>query len=216
MIEKLKITAQDDKRSFTVMLNPNTLKHDLGINYTNNECKNRQAQGDIAPSMDYKAYQSEKLSFEILVDATGVVEQPKASKVDTQIDALKNVIYRYVGTQHQPSVVTLTWGNLSFKGRLTSMGVSYILFSSSGVALRAKINLAFEQYMDEEEKAKLAKKSSPDLTHVVTFKAGDTLPLLCAQIYHNAAYYMEVARVNRLASIRHIPIGTQLYFPPLV
>lgn len=215
-MEKLKITAIDDQRTFSVMLNPNTFKHDLGINYSNDACKNRQAQGDIAPTMNFTGYQSEKLNFELMLDATGVVEQDDAASVDDQIDSLKNVIYRYVGNQHQPSIVTITWGDLSFKGRLTTMGIAYVLFDSTGIALRAKINLSFEQYMDEQEKAKLAKKSSPDLTHIVEFKAGDTLPLLCEQIYHDCTYYMEIAKVNHLASIRQIPTGTRLYFPPLV
>lgn len=215
-MQRLKITAQDDQRSFTVMLNPNSLKHDLGINYTNNSCKNRQAQGAIAPTLDFEAYQSEKLSFEIVIDGTGVVDQTNIPSVDSQIDSLKNIIYRYVGTEHQPSIVILTWGHLSFKGRLTSMGISYTLFSASGIALRAKINLAFDQYMDASEQQKLAKKSSPDLTHIITFKAGDSLPLLCQKIYKNPAYYMDVARINQLTSIQKIPIGTVLYFPPLV
>jgi nucleoid-associated protein YgaU len=58
-------------------------------------------------------------------------------------------------------------------------------------------------------------KSSPDLSHLVTVKAGDTLPLLCCNIYGSSVYYLEVARVNGLAHFRDLAPGMQLLFPPL-
>jgi nucleoid-associated protein YgaU len=63
------------------------------------------------------------------------------------------------------------------------------------------------------EKKKAA--SSPDLTHLITVKAGDTLPLLCDRIYRDSGYYMEVARINGLSSFRNLQPGTTLKFPPL-
>jgi nucleoid-associated protein YgaU len=35
------------------------------------------------------------------------------------------------------------------------------------------------------------------------------------QIYGDSSYYMEIARVNKLANINAIKPGDQLYFPPL-
>lgn len=54
------------------------------------------------------------------------------------------------------------------------------------------------------------KWDSQDMSHLVTVRAGDTLPLLCKRIYSDPAYYMEVARVNRLVNFRNV-----LRFPPL-
>jgi len=90
-----------------------------------------------------------------------------------------------------------------------------VLFDSSGVPLRATATLDFTQFLTEQEKEALAKKSSPDLTHHVVFKAGDTLPGLCHQIYKDSSYYSKVAAYNQLPSVRNIAPGTKLYFPPL-
>lgn len=60
-----------------------------------------------------------------------------------------------------------------------------------------------------------ANGNSPDMSHLVTMRAGDTLPLLCKRIYSDPAYYMEVARVNRLVNFRNLLPGSVLRFPPL-
>jgi hypothetical protein len=219
MVDKLKIVSMPSSGSsqtFTAMLNPNSIKHDFGIGYTDDPCKHQQSQGDIAPTVQFQGYQSEKLDFEIMIDATGVVEYTGGESVQDQLNQLKSVAYAYNGKQHEPNPVKITWGStLSFRGRLTSMAVSYVLFDSSGVPLRATVTMSFTQFLTEQEKEALAKKSSPDLTHYVVFKAGDTLPSLCYQIYNDSSYYPEVAEYNQLSSVRGIRPGTKLYFPPL-
>ncbi len=96
------------------------------------------------------------------------------------------------------------------------MAVSYVLFDSSGVPLRATVTMNFTQFLTEQEKEALAKKSSPDLTHYVVFKAGDTLPSLCHQIYNDSSYYPEVAAYNQLSSVRGIRLVPNSTFHHLV
>ncbi|SBS31973.1 hypothetical protein MSP8886_02298 [Marinomonas spartinae] len=221
MVDKLKIESISPSgkvsTTFNTTLNPNSIKHDLGIGYTNDPLLHPQAQGDIAPKVDFQGYQSEKLDFDIMIDATGVVEQKKAKSVQDQLALLKKATYAYNGKQHEPNPVIITWGKtLSFRGRLTSMGISYVLFDTNGVPLRATVSLKFTKFLTEKEKQAIAKKSSPDLTHIVEFKMGDTLPQLCQEIYNDSSYYMDVARANQLVSVRQIAPGTKLYFPPLV
>jgi nucleoid-associated protein YgaU len=69
--------------------------------------------------------------------------------------------------------------------------------------------------MSKEQQALQEANSSPDLTHTIEVKAGDTLPLLCYQVYKNAAYYPEVARINRLNNLHELRPGQRLTFPPL-
>jgi nucleoid-associated protein YgaU len=93
--------------------------------------------------------------------------------------------------------------------------VEHILFTPGGASLRAWAELTFESFISNEEEAKEADKSSPDLSHRVIFKAGDTLPLLCYRIYRDASYYPKVARANGLTSFRRIKPGTPIWFPPI-
>ncbi|AYH49425.1 peptidoglycan-binding protein [Dickeya fangzhongdai] len=214
-MQKLTIRTLDKKQQFDVMLNPAGIRHEHGINYSNRSAAGHRALGSLAPRLGFASYQSETLSFEMMIDGTGVVEQPQKPDVAGQITQLKNVVYRYVGDKHEPSVVVLTWGTLSFKGRLTRLAIRYSLFDTAGAPLRATVELRFDNYLDSNEQALRANRSSPDLTHSVVVKQGDTLPQLCQAIYQDSAYYVAVARYNNLTSVRHIVPGTRLYFPPL-
>ncbi len=76
--------------------------------------------------------------------------------------------------------------------------------------------MCFVEDLDTEEaRAALDRLSSPDLTHVRTVQAGDTLPLLCTSIYGSARHYLLVARHNGLDDFRQLQPGQQLQFPPL-
>ena len=111
--------------------------------------------------------------------------------------------------------VALT-ATLLFKGRLESLTLNYTLFRPNGMPLRARANASFVGFTDELLLHSKIKKNSPDLTHVITVQAGDTLPLLCNRIYGRSDYYSQVAEVNGLTAFRDLRPGTQLVFPPLV
>ncbi|KUM55266.1 peptidoglycan-binding protein [Rheinheimera sp. EpRS3] len=199
------------------MINPASLNHQLGISY-NTDNSNNLPVGKSAVESKLSQYQQEKLSFDLVLDGTGVVpvsaqQEPDVSK---QIKQLKNVVYHYVGEKHEPSIVKLQWGqSFSFVGRLNSMTVDYTLFKPGGDPLRAKIKLNFGSYMSNKQEALKADRQSPDLTHQVLVKAGDTLPNLCYRIYRDSSYYLAVAEFNQLDSVSVLTPGRQLYFPPL-
>jgi hypothetical protein len=58
-------------------------------------------------------------------------------------------------------------------------------------------------------------RQSPDVSHQIEIKEGDTIMSLCEEIYGDSKYYIEVARINGLKSIRNLKLGSLLYFPPL-
>ena len=63
------------------------------------------------------------------------------------------------------------------------------------------------------EEALRAQRSSPDMTHIVRVRAGDTLPLLCQRIYRDASKYLEIARLNELDGFRALAPGSELQLP---
>ena len=89
------------------------------------------------------------------------------------------------------------------------------MFKPSGDPLRATVTLDFVGTMSSTEAALMANRSSPDLSHMVEVRQGDTLPLLCQRIYGDPAYYLDVARFNRLVDFRNLKPGGKLHFPPL-
>lgn len=206
-------TAIDSSTSFTVMLNPAEFKHSFGISYDK-----KKTQGQAAADPKFSAIDAEKVAFTIILDGTGVVPAaPNAAPKDvkTLVADLNKVVYQYIGTRHEPGHVRLLWGSLIFFGRLESMSTQYTLFRPSGAPLRAKLDLSFTGAMSKQESALVSNRSSPDLSHRVVVREGDTLPLLCHHFYGDPSYYIEVARFNRLVEFRQLVPGTKLHFPPL-
>ena len=202
----------DSKVSFTVQLNPADLKHSRSISYSDTN-----AQGGINKSPKFSAVGADKVNFSLLLDGTGAVPMAAADRVDvkTQLENLTKVVYQYIGTQHEPGHVRLLWGTLIFFGRLESISTQYTLFKPSGDPLRAKVELAFMGSMSKTEAELESNLSSPDLTHSIEVREGDTLPLLCKRIYGEPDYYLDVARFNDLLDFRNLKPGVKLSFPPL-
>ena len=198
---------------FEAMINPAEFKHSAGISYDK-----QKTLGEAAANPKFSAVDDEKVSFALVLDGTGVVPGAGARTpvaVKTHLEQLRKVIYQYVGTRHEPPHVRLLWGSLIFFGRLESMSTQYTLFKPSGEPLRAKVDLSFVGAMSKRESELVSNRSSPDLSHRVQVREGDTLPLLCERIYGDSGYYLDVAAFNRLADFPRLQPGRHLHFPPL-
>lgn len=204
-----KVTVEESKK-FEVMLNPASYKQSESITYNK-----KKTLGQFESDQNFSAVNPKKLDFSIFIDGTGVVTQSGKPDVKTQIDQLNDIVYKYKGDKHEPNHLRLLWGSLIFFGRLESMTINYTLFAPGGPPLRAEVALSFSSFLTAKEEALLTNKKSPDMTHIVTFKAGDTVPHLCYRIYGDGAYYMQVARINNITNFRDIKPGTTLHFPPL-
>ena len=195
---------------FNAMLNPSAIKRSLAIDYDVKEVPGLSAQ-----TPKFQSTQSGGLSFELLLDGTGAVPDSSDQTVTQRVEALGKLVYQYAGQKHEPNVVQVLWGDFLFYGRLKSMNLDYQLFKPSGEPLRVRVSLDFIGTMTSAEEARMAGRSSPDLSHVVEVRAGDSLPLLCQRVYGDAAYYVDVARHNRIVNFRAIRPGQKILFPPL-
>lgn len=204
------ITAKPSSQ-FTVLLNPAELSEGYSISY---DPATRLGQSAANPR--FAAVKPESVTFSIVLDGTGAVPSESGpTEVTQQLENLTDVIYTYVGSRHEPSHVQLVWGSWSFTGRLQSIDIQYTLFKPNGAPLRAKLTLTFTSAMSEKEAELRADQQSPDLSHRVLVRDGDTLPLLCDRIYGDPGYYIDVARFNGLVDFRRLEPGSRLHFPPL-
>ena len=211
---KFKTKVGGGNNPFTVWVNPGSYAYSRTVKYSD-----RQAQGATGGSPEYNRGGDADLSFELIFDATGVIPEPTGQSYDNGVgDVIKNFIELLAtvnGNTHTPNYLIVGWAGLQFQGVLTSLKIDYSLFRPDGTPLRAKMAVAFKYYSSEDMLAKAAGLNSPDLTHIVTVVAGDTLPALCHRIYGDSRYYARVARFNRLSGFRNLPPGTELLFPPL-
>jgi len=213
-VSKLKIYAYSDARyssrvgSYELQINPESFKHSHKNNYA------KEKTTDTAGTTPkYVLPDPQTVSFNFHLDVTGVVDNKR--DLTRLINEFKSVAYNFVGTIHSPNYLKLVWGDFYFKCRLTSLDIDYLLFNPSGSPLRAKLDVTFMQYQSPAELEALAKKSSPDLTHVRIVAPGDSLPLMCYRIYGDSRYYIQIAKFNRLNDFRNLQPGTRISFPPL-
>lgn len=222
-LEHMVITAYSDAeynnqtgQPFTVWINPATYTHDYTITYAD-----RQAPGSPAPSPEFNRVGQESVSFDLIFDTTGVIPPPipgtplPSDGVAGLIDTFIALVATVNGVIHRPNYVKLSWAQLQFQCVLTKLNVSYSLFKPNGTPIRAKVSVTFLSFASEKQLAAEANLMSPDLTHLVTIAAGDTLPALCHRIYGTSTYYLKVAAFNRLLDFRTLRPGMQLAFPPL-
>ncbi|WP_051260815.1 CIS tube protein [Algoriphagus marincola] len=161
--------------------------------------------GDSKPNTDLIS--NDKIS------AIQIIQKDK--HVDRAIQKFLDITQKIQSDTHKPNFLQINWGAFQFRGVLESATINYKLFNSAGLPIRATISAKFKQSISREEQAAETSRNSPDLTHIRTVKAGDTLPIMCQRIYGTPDYYLEIARINQLKNFRKLEIGEELSFPPV-
>ena len=229
---KLKIKAYSDERfseeisegEFKSLLNPDKYTFNYKIEQNNN-----QASGTSSSAVRFNKIPPENLDLEFVFDRTGVVVDYGSPSTDADdkvykdegngiiddIEKFKRVVFDYNGDNHRPNYLVISWGTLLFKGTLTEMNITYKLFKSDGLPLRASVRAKFKGFVEDNLRVARENNSSPDLTHVLMVKEGDTLPLMTYRIYGDPKYYLEVAKANGIANFRKLKAGQMIVFPPI-
>jgi hypothetical protein len=189
---------------YTLKLNPESIKRNRAIVIEAGEAGDTGAQVN-----QYKTYGDETMDLDFFLDCTGAIPGSPDS-VDAELEALSAVIYDYSGEIHKPKYLFIEYGSFSFRCMMTAFNTEYMLFDQDGKALRAKVHLALKSV-----KQSTVQKSSPDMSHAFTIREGDTLPLLCKEVYGKMDYYLQVAAHNGLTNFRELEVGSTIELPPL-
>lgn len=214
---------------YTVLINPET----YSLTYSQ-EINQETPQGKSLPVISYNRGNTQTMNFKFLFDGTGVIKTGDGGllsglasgiaipgvdattlDVATEIGKFKKVVYDFYGKEHQPPYVQIKWGVLLYNCLLTQMNITFKLFKPDGTPLRAEADCTFTSAIELEKLIALMDKKSPDLTHILTVKEGDTLPLMCFREYGDSKYYYQVAEFNHLLDFKTLTPGLKLSFPPL-
>jgi len=196
---------------YATMINPESISIEKNIGNTNNE---GQVIGTQATLM-YKNTPVQKMSFEIVIDCTGIVDGIRTD-LKKEIDHLEEIIYAYNGDYHRPNYVKILWGNIEFNSLLENYSLKYTLFNNDGMPLRAKATLSFGRYLSKTMIDIIEGRKSPDITQLITVQTGDILPQLCNRVWNSSENFVQVARYNELNKFRHLKGGTKIIFPPIL
>ena len=203
---------------FQVQINPESYATEFKVAYNN-----PQAQGTSANQAAFTRTPPPEISFEFLFDNTGIIKKTSGNEggltqddsftnLTDKIEQLRAILVGHQGDTHEPNHLHLCWGTLLFKGRCTSLNITYKLFDPDGSPIRAICKATFTGSLEEKLRVALENNKSPDLTHFRIVKKGDTLPLMCYKIYGDSKYYLQVAQVNKLNNFRELNPGDEIFF----
>ena len=207
--------TQSELGSFTVMFNPNTFSINNKFEYNRNDAK-----GQNGGDPQFQQIPPLEFSIDFTLDGTGVglanYNSDKTDYVKKQVSALRHTTASYInGEIHRPNYLAILWGTFYLECVLTAMNITYNLFDREGSPLRAKISCSFLERIAPGKGGRQSRLESPDLTKYVLIKEGDQLPLLAQKKYGDAAYYLQVAKVNNLKSFRKLIPGSSIMLPPI-
>ena len=217
-------------RKFKAQYNPETFSiHHESV------FQDQQGIGSTSGASPWSYSRPKRLSVDLVLDGTNAEYTAlemlfPLPSVAERINSFVATCYRLVGDIHQPLFLKLKWGNAlggfaalpgfgglsepSFNCRLQSVDIRYQAFDRDGSPLHAVLSARFVEQLDPAKQAAAENRSSPDLTHRRVVAAGDTLPLLCREIYGSPSHYLRVAQVNALDDFRNLTVGQELIFPP--
>ncbi len=210
-------TGEDKARQFSTPINPESFTKNFKVSVDT-----QRGHGSPGAEVKYKSTAPEELKLDFVLDGTKTMEgyggdtRDYISKpVELQLKDFLNCAYNMDGKIHRPRFLIVFWGSeINFRCVLSNVEINYTLFEPDGRPLRVKISATFLNHKSREELIEEKKLSSPDLTHYRQVKQGDRLDLMTYNIYDDPRYFMQIASINNLTSLRNVRPGQELYFPP--
>jgi nucleoid-associated protein YgaU len=200
---------------FTVLFNPDSFTIETKVDY-----KTPDAKGQTGGDPVFEKVPAMEFSIEIVIDGTGVgpgnAGRGDGDYVKDQVKKLRKVTGCNInGDIHRPNYLAVLWGNIFIECVLTSLTVAYTLFDREGAPLRAKLTCNFLERIGAGKDGRQSRLESPDLTKFLSVRQSDTLDLIANDNYDDPAWYLQLARINKLRNFRNIPPGTRLILPPI-
>jgi hypothetical protein len=214
-LEKARITNTVTGEDITVMFNPEEYTLNKDINYAQTG-----VPGLSAPILQFVHGNMQTLEMELFLDTyeahreNGRTLNRAASDVrvlSRKVTDLMNID----ATMHAPPVLLFTWGSLSFTCVLARASQRFVMFVADGTPVRARLQVTFNEFRNVDLEAKEVKRESANFSKVHVVRQGETLSLIAAQTYGNAALWRPIALVNHVENPRSLEAGSLLRIPQL-
>ncbi len=98
---------------------------------------------------------------------------------------------------------------------LASAGERYIMFLPSGVPVRARLQVTFNEFTNAEFEAKEVKRETADYTQIYVVGQDETLSGIAGRVYRNAQQWRPIALRNGIDDPRTLETGQRLLIPRL-
>ena len=171
----------------------------------------------LTTTLHFDSYSDSSLvpSAQLLsVTALSVGLENKLKPVTDKINKLEKAAH-VDGKGHEPPLVIFSWGNLHFKGHITSFSAEYTLFSMEGKPIRANVNLTIAEYIDPSMDSKKSPFESPDRTKSRVIVEGMSLWGIAYEEYGDCEKWRVIARENHIMDPTKLEPGMVLLIPAI-
>lgn len=184
----------------------------------------RRAQWQVTPTVaerygsipEFMGPEPREMSVEVFLDSS---EEPTSNSVLKKVDSLlaccEVTAESFAAKQPSPPWVIFQWGSFSttrFTSYVSSVDVTYTLFSPAGTPIRATCQLSLHEIPSPTEGQN---PTSGALTarRVHRVIAGDSLPSLAWREYGTASAWRAIAEANGIDDPSRLTPGSELMLP---
>jgi LysM repeat protein len=203
-LERVNILNEQTGETFVALFNP----EEYSLNKDNNYAS-QAIPGLTSPLIQFVHGNLQTLDMELFFDTFDTKDD-----VRTQTSQIFNLL-AIDSDLHTPPVLQVTWGSLDFRCVLAKVSQKFLKFYNDGRPGRARLTVAFSEYLDAATQVAQANLQSPDFTKAYTVKPGDTLSGIAANFYEDATKWRPIALANAIVNPRSISPGQEIQIPPL-
>lgn len=214
-LEKALITNATTGEDIEVLFNP----EEMTLNKDNNIAQ-LAVPGLSSPLLQFVHGNLQTLDLELLVDSyeshkvgSRVINQA-GEDVRHLTGRIRGLLDIDPGT-HAPPVLLFTWGSVSLRCVLAKCSERLIMFLPTGIPVRARLHVTFNELVDAEDEARSTKRETSDYSRVHVVGEGETLSGIAAAVYGDPASWRPIAIHNEIAVPRQLAIGDRLLIPRL-
>ena len=220
MSSNLKLVAYRDTSgsslgSFELQLNPTKI---TVTRSTDNTKEDTDSDGNPV-SKDAATFQPAKYTIKFTLDDSGAIEHLKlpGNNISESMQILEKYTIIPDNESHKNPYVYLQWGKTfesTYFGQVSALKYDYTFFDLDGNPLRVEVTMSITE-VDSSFDSNLRNFNSPDITRIPTIKDKDNLVKFSMDSYDDKKYYIRIAELNNLSSVRDLENGKKLFLPPL-
>jgi nucleoid-associated protein YgaU len=210
-LEKATITNTVTGKVITVLFNPEEYTVNSEVTYAQSAIP-----GVSGPLLQFVHGNMSTLEMELLLDTQEDHRGQNAAHGDVRVlvRAITDLM-AIESTTHAPPVLLFTWGSLTFTCVLARASQKYQMFLPTGIPIRARMQVTFNEFRNIELEAKEIKRQTADYTKRRVVGQGETLSAIAADVYDDPTVWRPLAIANGIEDPRQLPTGLELVVPRL-
>lgn len=211
-LEKATLTNANTGRAVRVLFNPEEYTLAKDVNYAQSTIP-----GLSGPITQFVAGNMQTLEMQLLLDTLEAHDgSPVGAGGDVrelcrQVTALMEIDPE----THAPPIVVFAWGTLTFTCVLARVSQQFTMFAPTGVPVRARLQVTFNEYLNAELEAKEISRQTADVSKRHVVGVGDTLSLIAWRAYGDPRAWRPIAIHNDIDDPEMLEVGRGLAVPPL-